>query len=274
MAILEGRVALVTGAARGIGRSVALKLAQAGAAVVINDLDVEPLNAVADEIQTLGGEVGVLAGSVVDSNFAEQLLQVAIDRWGRVDLLVNNAGYAWNSQIDRTSDEQWAAMIDVHLTAPFRLCREVVRYWRQPGVAEGYASNVRKIVNVSSIMGTHGAFGQIAYSAAKSGVVGLTMSLARELGPDGINVNAVAFGLIDTRLTQITSRENPVYVPVENRQVRLGFEQALYDDTVGRIPLRRSGTADEAAGAIISLCLPDADYISGQIIDVDGGLSI
>ena len=189
---------------------------------------------------------------------------------------MNNAGYVWNSKIEVTSDEQWNAMIDVHLTAPFRIVRQVVQHWKQlatrDGGARAKAAFQRKIVNVSSISGTHGAAGQVGYSSAKAGLIGLTKSLARELGPLGVNVNAVAFGWIETRLTQEIRGETAV--KVAGREHRVGMTKAALEDLRNRIPLRRGGSPEEAAGSVLLLCLPESDYISGQIVDVDGGVAI
>lgn len=274
MGKLNDQVALVTGAARGIGRCVAMQLAQEGAAVLINDLDEAPLREVAAEITHKGGHAHVLVGSVTADEFADRLVDTALAQFGRIDILVNNAGYEWGGRVDRTTDEQWHAMLDVHLTAPFRITRRLVQHWQEEATEAGHALAQRKIVNVSSIFGTHGAYGHIAYSAAKSGIVGLTLSLARELGPKQINVNAVAFGLIETRLTQVASRENPIEVQVLDRPVRLGMTKEMLIEAKGRIPLRRSGTAEEAAGAIVLLCLPESDYVTGQVLEVDGGMAI
>lgn len=271
---LEGRVALVTGAGRGIGRSIALKLAQEGAHLVINDLDEEPLDSLAAELQALGARVVRVAGSVTAPDFPQRFIGAALEQFGDLDILINNAGYIWNSRIEKTSDEQWNAMLDVHLGAPFRIIRHTAQHWKGNPLPQEHvnAPRHRKIVNVSSISGTHGAYGQIAYSSAKSGLVGLTLSLARELGPERVNVNAVAFGLIDTRLTQEIHGETRI--DVGNQTHRVGLTHAIRDDLHGRIPLRRGGTPDEAAGSVLLLCLPDSDYISGQVLEVDGGLAI
>ena len=272
---LEERVALVTGAARGVGKSIALKLATEGACVVINDLDEVPLREVASILTAQGARVAIVPGSVTDPQFPERFVDAALSRFGRIDILVNNAGYIWNSRVEKTSDEQWNAMLDVHLGAPFRIIRRVVQHWKSTppiDAASGAAARHRKIVNVSSISGTHGAVGQIAYSAAKAGLVGLTLSLARELGPDHVNVNAVAFGLIETRMTQEVDGETTV--DVAGQQRRVGLTRAALDDVTRRIPLRRGGTPEEAAGGVVLLCLPEADYISGQVVEIDGGFAI
>jgi 3-oxoacyl-[acyl-carrier protein] reductase len=273
---LAGRVALVTGAGRGIGRSVALQLAGEGAKIVLNDLDDEPAKEVVALIEARGGEAKAVTGSVTDARFPQRLVEGALDRFGAIDIVVNNAGYVWNSRIEVTSDEQWNAMIDVHLTAPFRIVRQVVQHWKQLAVRDGGARTKaalqRKIVNVSSISGTHGAAGQVGYSSAKAGVIGLTKSLARELGPLGVNVNAVAFGWIETRLTQEIRGETAVNVA--GREHRVGMTKAALEDLRNRVPLRRGGSPEEAAGSVLLLCLPESDYFSGQIVDVDGGVAI
>ena len=272
---LEERVALVTGAARGVGKGIALKLAAEGACVVINDLDEAPLREVASILTAQGARVAIVPGSVTDPQFPERFVDAALSRFGSIDILVNNAGYIWNSRVEKTTDEQWNAMLDVHLGAPFRIIRRVVQHWKSTppiDAAAGAATRHRKIVNVSSISGTHGAVGQIGYSAAKAGLVGLTLSLARELGPDNVNVNAVAFGLIETRLTQEVDGE--VTVDIAGQRRRVGLTRAALDDAKRHIPLRRGGTSDEAAGGVVLLCLPEADYISGQVVEIDGGLAI
>jgi 3-oxoacyl-[acyl-carrier protein] reductase len=271
---LNGSVALVTGAGRGIGRSIALKLADEGAHLVVNDLDAAPLDELLSELQARGAQAVGVAGSVSAPDFPERLVGAALERFGEVDILVNNAGYIWNSRIETTTDEQWNAMLDVHLGAPFRIVRHLARHWKDhplPPAPEGVGHH-RKIVNVSSVSGTHGAFAQIAYSAAKAGLVGLTLSLARELGPQRVNVNAVAFGLIETRLTQEIQGETRIAVGEQTH--RVGLTRAMLDDYRARIPLRRGGTPDEAAGGVLLLCLPESNYVTGQVLEVDGGLAI
>jgi 3-oxoacyl-[acyl-carrier protein] reductase len=272
---LAGRVALVTGAGRGIGRSVALQLAGEGAKIVLNDLDDEPARETVSLIEAHGGEARAVTGSVTDVQFPRRFVEGALDQFGAIDIVVNNAGYVWNSRIEVTSDEQWNAMIDVHLTAPFRIARQVVQHWKAIAARDGTRAKAafqRKIVNVSSISGTHGAAGQVGYSSAKAGLIGLTRSLARELGPLGVNVNAVAFGWIETRLTQEIRGETSVNVA--GREHRVGMTKAALDDLRNRVPLRRGGSPEEAAGSVLLLCLPESDYISGQIVDVDGGVAI
>jgi 3-oxoacyl-[acyl-carrier protein] reductase len=271
---LAGQVALVTGAGRGIGLSLALQLAAEGARLVVNDLDDEPARAAAEAIRAAGGEAIALPGSVTAADFPERLMGAALDAFGRIDILVNNAGYVWNGRLERMTDEQWDAMQDVHLKAPFRLARALAAHVasRRSGVDAADEPRFRRIVNVSSVSGTHGAAGQAAYAAAKAGIVGLTKSLARELGPVGVNVNGVAFGLIETRLTQEIRGETAI--DVAGRVHRVGLTRAYLDDVRARIPLRRTGTPDEAAAATLLLCLPGAAYVTGQILEVDGGMSL
>ncbi len=268
---LEGKVALVTGAGRGIGLQIAIALAREGAKLVVNDLDEAPARDAVRALEAEGAEAICVVSSVTAPEFPDRFVEAALAGFGGIDILVNNAGYIWNSRIDQMSDEQWGAMLDVHLTAPFRIIRRLVRHWKglpAPAPDAGH----RKIVNVSSISGTHGAAGQAAYASAKAGLVGLTKSLARELGPDRVNVNAVAFGWIETRLTQEIAGET--FIDVGGRRHRVGLPKPALDDLRKRIPLRRGGSADEAAGGVVLLCLPQSDYISGQVVEIDGGLAI
>ena len=269
MGRLQGQVALVTGGGRGIGASAVRQLAAEGARVLVNDLDAAPAQASAQAVRAAGGEAVALAGDVAAEDFAERMLDAALDAFGRVDLLVCNAGYIWNSRLERMSDAQWDAMHAVHLRAPFRLARAFARHL----LAHPEPDPPRRaIVLVSSVSGTHGAAGQVAYASAKAGLIGLAKSLARELGPRNVNVNGVAFGFVDTRLTQEIRGETAI--DVAGRSHRVGLLREYREDARARIPLRRLGTPDEAAGAIVMLCLPFASYVTGQVIDVDGGLCL
>jgi 3-oxoacyl-[acyl-carrier protein] reductase len=269
MGRLDGQVALVTGGGRGIGASAVRQLAAEGARVVVNDLDDAPARASADAIRAAGGDARAVPGDVAAEGFAERMLEAALDAYGRVDLLVCNAGYIWNSRLDRMTDAQWDAMHDVHLKAPFRLARAFARHLLAHPEPEPPR---RAIVLVSSVSGTHGAAGQVAYASAKAGLIGLTKSLARELGPSNVNVNGVAFGFVETRLTQEIRGETAI--DVAGRRHRVGLLSEYREDARARVPLRRLGTPDEAAGAIVMLCLPLASYVTGQVIDVDGGLCL
>jgi len=274
MGRLEGRVALVTGGGRGIGQSLVQQLAAEGAAVVINDLDAEPTAAVVDLIRAAGGRAVACPGDVTSQDFPDNFIACALQAFGRIDILVNNAGYIWNSSVAAMSDAQWDAMQDVHLKAPFRITRALHGYLREATAREAAAGErvYRKIVNVSSISATHGSAKQAAYSAAKAGILGLTRTLAREWGSMNVNVNCVAFGLISTRLTQEIQGETAIMVG--ERTHRVGLTRAILDDLAARAPLGRGGTPAEAAGAILLFCLPESNYITGQIIDVDGGAAL
>lgn len=273
MSKLAGKTAYVTGAGRGIGRSIALKLAEDGANVVLNDLDADPANEVVAEIEAIGGKALAVAGSVTAAGFADDFIQGGIDRFGGVDIIVNNAGYTWDSFIGKMSDEQFDAMIDVHLKAPFQILRAASPFITQAAAAEAAEGRevFRKVVNISSISGTGGNPGQANYSAAKSGVVGLTKTMAKEWGRFKVNVNAVAFGMISTRLTEATDEKKSI--EVEGNKVAIGIPKKLVQGMEMMIPLGRAGTAEEAAGGVYLFCIPESNYVSGQTLIVGGGLS-
>lgn len=271
---LHGKVALVTGGGRGIGREIVLKLASEGARVVVNDLDAEPASSVTDEVRAVGGEAIVCAGSVTDDAFADRFVTDAVSAFGGIDIVVNNAGYTWDSVVQKMSDEQWDTILDLHLRAPFRLLRAV-----QPVIAtavkrersEGLTPPVRKVVNVSSLAGTRGNAGQANYAAAKAGVIGLTKALAKEWGRYDVTVNAVAFGLIRTRLTAVAGADQASTIDVDGRTIGVGINPELLSTMEQLIPLGRAGTPQEAAGAVYLLCSPESDYVSGQTLLCGGG---
>ncbi len=270
---LESKVAIVTGAGRGIGRAVALKLASAGAAVVVNDLDEAPARAVVAEIEAGAGHALAVAGNVAAPDFGNRIVEATLDRFGAIDIIVNNAGYTWDNVIQKMSDEQWEAILACHLTAPFRLLRAAQPYLRKASGAEQEQGRevFRKVVNVSSVSGTGGNAGQANYSAAKAGVIGLTKALAKEWGRLKVNVNCVAFGAIETRLTQRVPQGQNAFVSIEGRDIRVGIPAERATMPGREIPLGRLGTPEEAAGAIYLFCLPESDYISGQTIICGGG---
>ena len=274
MTTLDGKVALVTGAGRGIGRAIALKLAREGACVVLNDLDAEPAMQVVEEIQQFGGTASACPGSVIAADFAERFIRTAVDTYHGLDIIVNNAGYTWDNVIQKMTDEQWAAILDVHLTAPFKILRAaqpIIRGYSKDEAAAG-REVFRKVVNISSVAGLGGNAGQINYSAAKAGIVGLTMTLAKEWGRMKVNVNCVAFGLIKTRLTEATADGN-ARIKIEGRDIRVGVNPELMKMMENTIPLGRSGTPEEAAGAVYLLCTQEANYISGQTVVCGGGIA-
>jgi 3-oxoacyl-[acyl-carrier protein] reductase len=268
---LEGKVALLTGAGRGIGRSLALKLASEGARVVINDLNPEPAQEVIDAIRAAGGEAIACVGSVTQADFADRFVRSAIDQWGDLHIIVNNAGYTWDNVIQKMTDQQWDDILDVHLKAPFRILRaaaDPIRTFVKKEQEDGRRV-VRKVVNVSSIAGTAGNAGQANYASAKAGITGLTKALAKEWGRYNITVNCVAFGFIHTRLTQALDEQ--AQIDIEGRSVKVGVQPAAVADLSRRIPLGRGGTPDEAADSIYLFCIPESDYVSGQVIVCGGG---
>lgn len=270
---LDGKTALVTGSGRGIGRAIALKLASEGARVVVNDLDADPANDVVAEIRAMGGDAVACPGSVSAPDFAERFIGMAVEHYKGVDIIINNAGYTWDSVIQKMTDEQWYAMIDVHLTAPFRILRAAQPVIRALHKADGDAGvrNVRKIVNISSMAGLFGNAGQMNYAAGKAGIVGMTMTLAKEWGRMAVTVNAVAYGLIKTRLTGSTLEQGTA--TIDGREIKVGVNPDLMDMMERTIPLGRGGTPEEAAGAVYLFCIPESDYVSGQTLMCSGGLT-
>jgi 3-oxoacyl-[acyl-carrier protein] reductase len=269
MGVLDGKAAIVTGSARGIGRATAELLAAHGARVLINDLDADVAKQTADEI---AGEHAVFAGDLTKPGVPEQLVQSAVDAFGRIDIVVNNAGYTLDAPIHKMSDEHFQAMLDIHTVVPFRVLRAAAPHLRDPAKAEREEGKevFRKVVNVSSTSGTFGNPGQANYSAAKAGVVGLTKTLAKEWGQLKINVNAVAFGFIDTRLTQAKVEDNTM--EKDGEQIQLGIPEQLRQMASMLIPLGRPATPEEAAGGIFFLCTPWSNYVHGQTLHVTGGM--
>ncbi|ASC67136.1 3-oxoacyl-ACP reductase [Achromobacter denitrificans] len=273
MSKLTGKSAIVTGSGRGIGREVALKLASEGASVVVNDLDADPAHEVVERIRALGGVAVPCVGSVTATDFAERVVGTAVEQFGGIDIVVNNAGYTWDNVIQKMTDEQWYAILDCHLTAPFRILRAaypVISAAAKAEAAEG-REVFRKVVNISSIA-AGGNVGQSNYSTAKSGILGLTKTLAREWGRLKVNVNAVAFGHIETRLTAPLAGAESKTVNIEGREIRVGIGEALIEQSKKFIPLGRPGTAVEAAGAVYLFCQPESDYVSGQVLVCGGGM--
>lgn len=270
---LEGKVALVSGSGRGIGRAIALKLASEGASVVVNDLDEEPGRAVAAEIEAMGGKAVCVNGSVMDVGFADRFVGAAMDQLGGLDIIVNNAGYTWDATIQKMTDEQFQAMLDVHLVAPFRILRaasEPIRILAKKD-AEAGREVFRKVVNISSIAGLYGNAGQVSYSSAKAALVGMTRTLCKEWGRYKVNVNCVAFGLIQTRLTQAIEAEQKT-IDVQGRAIKVGVQPQLLATLERMVPLGRGGTPEEAAGAVYLFCSPESNYISGQVVVCGGGV--
>src|ERR1700761_6699292 len=268
MGILDDKVAIVTGSARGIGRATAELFASEGAKGLINDLDADVARQTAAEID---GDTVVFGGDLTKPGVCDELVTAVIDAWGKVDVLVNNAGYTLDAPVHKMSDEQFQRMIDIHNVVPFRMCRAVAPHMREPAKAEREQGIevFRKIVNVSSISGTMGNAGQANYASGKSGVVGLTKTLAKEWGQFKINVNAVAFGYIETRLTADKDGDNTM--EIDGQKVQLGIPDQLRGMASMLIPLGRPGTPEEAAGGVFFLCSPWANYLHGQVLNITGG---
>jgi 3-oxoacyl-[acyl-carrier protein] reductase len=268
MAVLDDKVAIVTGSARGIGRATAELLAEHGAKVLINDLDGDVAEETAGEIQ---GDTLVFAGDLTKPGVPDELVQKVVDEWGRVDILVNNAGYTLDAPIHKMSDEWFQRMLDIHSIVPFRMCRAVAPHMREPAKKEKEDNRevFRKIVNVSSISGTMGNAGQANYSSGKSAVVGLTKTLAKEWGQFKINVNAVAFGYIETRLT--ASKDESNVAEIGGEKVQLGIPDQMRQMAPMLIPIGRPGTPQEAAGGVFFLCSPWSNFVHGQVLNITGG---
>lgn len=269
---LLNKVALITGSGRGIGKALALKFASQGAKLVINDLDEAPAQEVVAEIKALGGEAIAVVGSVTEQGFADKFIASAVEAFGMPDILVNNAGYTWDSMIHKASDQQFDAMYEIHVKAPFQLNRaftQAVVPVAKEEAAQGI-ERFRKIVNISSVAGEYGNIGQVNYSSMKSALGGMTKTLSKELGRYKINVNCVAFGFIETRLTEATDEKKSIVV--DGNEVGIGIPTKVSANFAGMIPMGRSGTAAEAADGIYLFCTPESNYISGQTVIVGGGL--
>ncbi|HEY7890600.1 MAG TPA: SDR family NAD(P)-dependent oxidoreductase [Solirubrobacteraceae bacterium] len=268
MGVLDGKSAIITGSARGIGRATAELLAAQGAQVLINDLDNDVAQQAASEIS---GETAVFAGDLTKPGVPDQLVAKAVDAFGKIDIIVNNAGYTLDAPIHKMSDEHFQAMLDIHTIVPFRVLRAAAPHLREPAKKEREEGRevFRKVVNVSSTSGTFGNPGQANYSAAKAGVVGLTKTLAKEWGQFKINVNAVAFGFIDTRLTQAKVEDNTM--EKDGEKIQLGIPEQLRQMASMLIPLGRPASPEEAAGGVFFLCSPWSNYVSGQVLNITGG---
>jgi 3-oxoacyl-[acyl-carrier protein] reductase len=269
---LRSKAALVTGAGRGIGRAIAEQLAESGAAVMINDLDAGPAGETVTAIREAGGRAEQLAGDITRPEFPQQLVDATIAAFGSLDIIVNNAGYMWNNVIQKTTDEQFQAMLDINIIAPFRILRAASTFIREAAkreIAEGRGV-MRKVVNITSIAGTDGNAGQAGYSSGKAAVVGLTRTMAKEWGRYNVNVNCVGFGLIETRLTQPLG--DNAKIDVKGRQIAVGVSPGVLESVKNVCPLGRTGTVQEAAGPVLFFCSPLSDYVTGEVLICSGGL--
>lgn len=269
---LSAKAAIVTGAGRGIGRAIAQKLAGAGASVLLVDIDQRALEETKAEIETAGGSVAVLAGDLTRAGFPDAAIQKLIDSFGAIDIIVNNAGYTWDSVIQKVTDEQFQAMLDIHVIAPFRILRAAAPWIRDAAKreAENGSPATRKIVNITSISGIDGNAGQAGYGSGKAAVIGLTKTLAKEWGRYHVTVNAVGFGLIDTRLIK-PMEDAETAIEIGERHLRVGMQAQVREQVIARIPLGRLGTAEDAANAVFFFCSPLSDYITGEVLVCGGG---
>lgn len=272
---LSNRTALVTGSGRGIGRAIATLLAEAGAAVVLTDVDETVLSETKSALEASGGRVAAVAGDLTKHGFPGHLVNVAVEKFGSLDIIVNNAGYTWDNVIQKTTDEQFQAMLEIHAVTPFRILRAASHWIRETAKKESAEGRtvMRKVVNITSISGLEGNAGQAGYAAGKAAVVGLTKTLAREWGRYNVTVNAVGFGLIDTRL--IKPMDDPeTNIEVGERQVRVGMQAQARDLAAKEIPLGRLGTPEDAAKAVFFFCSPLSDYVTGEVLVCSGGFHL
>ena len=272
---LAGQTALVTGAGRGIGRAIATLLSQSGAAVALVDVDEVALEETKAALIAAGSKAIAIAGDLTKPEFPEQAVARAVKEFGSLDILVNNAGYTWDNVIQKTTDDQFQAMLDIHIVTPFRILRAASNWIRETAkreTAEGRRV-MRKVVNISSVSGIDGNPGQSGYAAGKAAVIGLTKTLAKEWGRYNVNVNAVGFGLIETRL--IKPMDDPeTQISIGEKQVRVGMQAAVKEQTARIIPLGRSGTPEDAAKAVFFFCSPLSDYVTGEVLVCSGGLHL
>jgi 3-oxoacyl-[acyl-carrier protein] reductase len=270
---LYGQVAIITGSGQGIGACTAHLFAREGAKVVVTDLDAVKSDKVAADIVSQGHTAISAPGDVTDPNFPQKIIDLTIKSFGKINIIVNNAGYTWDGMLHKITDKQWNAIQEVHTTAPFRLIRAASPHMRELSKSEkekGLPTEPRCIINVSSTSGLHGNIGQANYATAKLGIVGLTKTIAKEWGPFGIRCNAVAFGLIDTRLTREKKEES---INIDGNKVLLGIPSSGKRDYAA-IPLQRPGSAEEAAAAVLFLASPLASYVNGHCLEVTGGTGI
>jgi 3-oxoacyl-[acyl-carrier protein] reductase len=266
------KTALVTGAGRGIGRAIAAKLAAAGAKVMVNDLDESALCETEDAFRKAGYKVDHALGDLTDPATPDKLVQATVETFGSLDIIVNNAGYSWDGVIQKTTDEQFLAMLEIHLMVPFRILRAAAPYLKDAAKAEIAAGKtvMRKVVNITSIAGTDGNPGQAGYSSGKAGVIGLTKTMAKEWGRYNVNVNAVGFGLINTRLVQPLTG-GAANMEMHGHQIKIGVQPAMLESVRQACPLGRLGTPEEAAGTVLFFCSPLSDYVTGEVLICGGG---
>ena len=274
-AMLKDKVAIITGSGRGIGKAAALRFAAEGAKVVVSDVDPAPAEETVADIRQAGGKAVACVGDVTAEGFGERIVKTAVGNWGALHIIVNNAGFTWDSMIHKMSDEQWDKILDIHLKAPFRITRAAQPYFcstaKKEIEKEGKAV-ARKIVNISSVAGMGGNMGQANYSSAKAGIVGLTKTMSKEWARYNVQSNCVAYGFIDTRLTQ--DKEKGIAVGAGTKKVAVGVPAKQRELFIRMIPMGRPGTVEEAANAILFFASPLSDYVSGQVLVCGGGFSM
>jgi 3-oxoacyl-[acyl-carrier protein] reductase len=268
---LKGKTALVTGSGRGIGRAIAIQLAAAGASVMLNDIDREPLLETGSAIDAVGGAAKAMPGDLTAPDFPQKLVDATVAGFGSIDIIVNNAGYTWDNVIQKMTDEQFQAMLDIHLVAPFRVLRAASGWIREAAkkeIAQGRRV-MRKVVNISSVSGIDGNAGQAGYGAGKAGINGITKVMAKEWGRYNVNVNSVGFGFIETRL--VAPLDAGESIEMKGRKIPIGVQPAMRDAVKTMCPLGRFGSVEEAAGPVLFFCSPLSDYVSGEVLVVSGG---
>jgi 3-oxoacyl-[acyl-carrier protein] reductase len=273
--MLKNNVSIITGSGRGIGRATALLFGQEGAKVVVSDIDPAPANETVADIQKAGGEAVACVGDVAAPDFGEKIVKTAVDNWGALHIIVNNAGFTWDGMIHKMSDEQWDKILDIHLKAPFRIIRAAQPYFcnvAKQELKENGKAVARKIINISSVTGVSGNVGQVNYSSAKAGIIGLTKTISKEWARYNVQSNCVAFGFIDTRLTQ--DKEKGIAVDTGKEKVAVGVPAKQREIFIQMIPMRRPGTVEEAANTILFFASPLSDYVSGQVLICGGGFAM
>jgi 3-oxoacyl-[acyl-carrier protein] reductase len=270
---LEGKAAVVTGAGRGIGRAIAEKLGEAGASILLVDVDELALEEARAALEGTGAQTAVISGDLTDVAFPSRVVERLIQEFGSVDIIVNNAGYTWDSVIQKTTDDQFQAMLDIHIVTPFRILRAASHWIRETAKKENEtgARTVRKVVNITSISGIDGNPGQAGYASGKAAIIGLTKTLAKEWGRYNVTVNAVGFGLIDTRLIK-PIEDQATNISIGHKQVRVGMQAQVREEVIKQIPLGRLGTPEDAANAVFFFCSPLSDYVTGEVLICGGGI--
>ena len=273
--LLQDKVAIITGSGRGIGRAAAELFAAQGARVVVSDIDAEPAEETVAAIRQGGGRAVAYIGDVTAPDFADQIVNSAVSQWGGLDIIVNNAGMTWDSLVHKMSDEQWDKILDMHLKAPFRIIRAAQPHMcgaAKKEIEQSSKAAARKIINISSVAGIGGNMGQANYTSAKAGIIGLTKTMSKEWARYNVQSNCVAYGFIDTRLTQ--DKEKGISVDTGTEKVAVGVPAKQRELFIRMIPMGRPGTPEEAAGVILFFASPYSDYVSGQVLVCGGGFSL